>query len=252
MRVRGPGNASRPGIDPAQRIGDEPSRGPSPGGRRRPAPCRSGVTRGGATRGHRSGRAAPDGAGPVGRRLRPGGPGQGCRAGWTVPVRRGVLAGPRGEGRRVVLARRGQAGPGGAGVRPWGPDSGPDTRPARYRGRGCGAAWREVRSRTWLGDCQRPGRRSTPARGSRGWPERAPHQTSYTGFDLGFPSAPSNIHSAVDGRKPMAGFHDPATPPPRTPPPWRRRLTLDLVEGSEFWVWRARCAALARWPGTAD
>jgi hypothetical protein len=30
-----------------------------------------------------------------------------------------------------------------------------------------------------------------------------------------------------------------------------RLLTLDLVQGSEFWVWRGRCAVLARWPGTA-
>jgi hypothetical protein len=29
-------------------------------------------------------------------------------------------------------------------------------------------------------------------------------------------------------------------------------LTLDLVEGSEFQVWRARCAASGKWPGTAD
>jgi hypothetical protein len=31
-----------------------------------------------------------------------------------------------------------------------------------------------------------------------------------------------------------------------------RLLTLDMVEGAEFWVWRARCAVLVRWPGTAD
>jgi hypothetical protein len=29
-------------------------------------------------------------------------------------------------------------------------------------------------------------------------------------------------------------------------------LTLDLVEGSVFWVWRARCAVLVRCPGTVD
>lgn len=31
-----------------------------------------------------------------------------------------------------------------------------------------------------------------------------------------------------------------------------RLLTLDLVEGPESWVWRARCAVLVRWPGTVD
>lgn len=30
----------------------------------------------------------------------------------------------------------------------------------------------------------------------------------------------------------------------------RPGLTLDLVQGSEFRVWRARCAVSARWPGT--
>ncbi|CAM5425364.1 hypothetical protein SAVIM40S_05522 [Streptomyces avidinii] len=60
-----------------------------------------------------------------------------------------------------------------------GPDSGPDTRPARYRGRGCGAAGRGMRSRTCPGACQRlrppvnprPQPPNAPARGPPAHPD---------------------------------------------------------------------------------
>lgn len=100
-----------------------------------------------------------------------------------------------GRGRAGAPVRRGR-----------GPDSGPDTLPARYRRRWCGAAGRGVRSRTCPGACQRLPARVNPRRGRPVPPGSSP------------PHPPRPAHSPVRhacGRpKSVAGFHGPAMRPP--------------------------------------
>lgn len=136
-------------------------------------------------------------------------------------------AAPQGAPTRTGTGWAGQAGRRLGGVRRGGgPDSGPDTRPARYRGRWCGAAGRGVRSRTCPGACQRPRRGSTPDRGPRTPPSPAPTSTPHTAYDLRFP--PPLDPSTDPPRRPksVAGFHGPAMRPPRVrrdPPPLSAR-----------------------------
>ncbi len=145
---------------------------------------------------------------------RPGRPGCG-RRGWCAG-----RFGPGAIGPPRAVDHRGWSGPSGstpsAGGRSVGrvrgdrgPDSGPDTGPARCRGRECGAAGREVRSRTCPGACQclRPG--STPVHGYRPHPPPDRACTPYTPYDLPFPRTPPSRPPGLRGRKPWPDF----TPP---------------------------------------
>jgi hypothetical protein len=66
--------------------------------------------------------------------------------------------------------------------------------------------------------------------------------------------AAGNAGQALVAAQVSAGYghHTDGLPCPRRDFGRSPGLTLNLVEGSEFQVWRARCAASGKWPGTAD
>lgn len=200
----------RGGAEPTARGRGGPSGDPDP----RPEPRESDVAPPwhGASRWCTTpGGAPPDGSG-VGRAWPGGGPARRPHGG--APTRAGT--GWAGQaGRRLGGVRLGR-----------GPDSGPDTRPARYRGRWCGAAGRGMRSRTCPGACQRPRRGSTPDRGRRTPPSPAPTSTPHTAYDLRFPPPVDPSTDPPRRPKSVAGFHGPAMRPPRVrrdPPPLSAR-----------------------------
>lgn len=132
-------------------------------------------------------------------------------------------ADPGQPGRRIGGVRRGR-----------GPDSGPDTHPARYAGRGCGAAGRGVRSRTCPGACQRPRPGSTPVHGDRTRPSPVSASTPYTHCDLHFPLRFDPRATSPRRPKSVAGFHGPEMRPPRVrrdPPLLPARGARGVSEG---------------------